>query len=255
MINFLLNNYDETWEFEGLKVIITDDPNSFHVDILRAIWENRFNIKINDKNIGLNKIIHISQYTKLKDLLNFNRSNKFLDYVLENVKLDEKINPDDFSIIAEKINKQINANFLDIKIDKPKLISYLFALNDSLFINKKDFLFYLNTNKKVDEKITLIINCPSWLTIDDLKDNVQYFNFIVICDSIGSFIKNSSLKSFDGVFVNFHNGHFNDLIDFERISDYISNQIGMPISVDNMIEILKKNDEKSEKIFKILKNI
>ena len=112
MIKIKLRELNEEWEFEGLKLVWCDNPNLFHKWILEEIDNGNFELNINSKEIKTDKIIHINEYTKLKDLLNFNKNNMFIHYVLEQIGIDNLFDLTKLEQDIENINAETNKTIL-----------------------------------------------------------------------------------------------------------------------------------------------
>ena len=256
MIKIKLREFNEEWEFEGLKLVWCDNPNLFHKWILEEIDNGNFELNINSKEIKTDKIIHINEYTKLKDLLNFNKNNMFIHYVLEQIGIDNLFDLTKLEQDIENINAEIGNDFLSLKNDQNKLLQTLIEINSDVFLNLKDFLFFLNTNELNDEKFTFIINDVSWLKIDDIKRYANIYNFIFLTNDVRKQLINYDGDNIDNLIVNFNENKFIDFIDVNKINEYLENILNIKLSSENYAKdiFLGKNyDFDHERLLKIIK--
>ena len=256
MIKIKLREFNEEWEFEGLKLVWCDNPNLFHKWILEEIDNGNFELNINSKEIKTDKIIHINEYTKLKDLLNFNKNNMFIHYVLEQIGIDNLFDLTKLEQDIENINAEIGNDFLSLKNDQNKLLQTLIEINSDVFLNLKDFLFFLNTNKLNDEKFTFIINDVSWLKIDDIKRYANIYNFIFLTNDVRKQLINYDGDNIDNLIVNFNENKFIDFIDVNKLNEYLENILNIKLSSENYAKdiFLGKNyDFDHERLLKIIK--
>ena len=256
MIKIKLREFNEEWEFEGLKLVWCDNPNLFHKWILEEIDNGNFELNINSKEIKTDKIIHINEYTKLKDLLNFNKNNMFIHYVLEQIGIDNLFDLTKLEQDIENINVEIGNDFLSLKNDQNKLLQTLIEINSDVFLNLKDFLFFLNTNELNDEKFTFIINDVSWLKIDGIKRYVNIYNFIFLTNDVRKQLINYDGNNIDNLIVNFNENKFIDFIDVNKINEYLENVLNIKLSSENYVKdiFLGKNyDFDHERLLKIIK--
>ena len=256
MIKIKLREFNEEWEFEGLKLVWCDNPNLFHKWILEEIDNGNFELNINSKEIKTDKIIHINEYTKLKDLLNFNKNNMFIHYVLEQIGIDNLFDLTKLEQDIENINAEIGNDFLSLKNDQNKLLQTLIEINSDVFLNLKDFLFFLNTNELNDEKFTFIINDVSWLKIDGIKRYANIYNFIFLTNDIRKQLINYDCNNIDNLIVNFNENKFIDFIDVNKLNEYLENILNIKLSSENYAKdiFLGKNyDFDHERLLKIIK--
>ena len=125
--------------------------------ILKSINDGKFELYIDERNISLNSILTITNFSKTKDLLNFNKSNKFIDYVCEKINYSTLINNEKFYKEIDSVNQEIRTNFLDVNPSKTKFLSSIFEFNND-FLSLNEFKFYLDLNKNNPIKQTIIIN-------------------------------------------------------------------------------------------------
>lgn len=243
MIKINFSNYSETWEFEGLKVIQTNKTDKLMIDILKSINNGKFQLFIDEKNVSLNSILTITNFSKTKDLLNFNKSNKFIDYVCEKINFSSLINNEKFYKEIDYVNEEIKTNFLDVNPNKTKFLSSLLEFNND-FLSLNEFKFYLDLNKNNSVKQTIIINNLIWLKLKDIEKFLPFYNFIIFTDNILNIFDGFNVVDLDNIIVNFNSNEFKEIMDFSILSEYLSNKNNCSISKDQLLDTItgKKKD-------------
>ena len=180
----------------------------------------------------------------------------FIHYVLEQIGIDNLFDLTKLEQDIENINAEIGNDFLSLKNEQNKLLQTLIEINSDVFLNLKDFLFFLNTNELNDEKFTFIINDVSWLKIDDIKRYANIYNFIFLTNDVRKQLINYDGVNIDNLIVNFNENKFIDFIDVNKINEYLENILNIELTSENYVKdiFLGKNyDFDHEKLLKIIK--
>lgn len=257
MIKIKTKYIDEVWEYEGLKVIQTKYPENLNIQIIDSINKGELLITIDNKACSLNKIINITPYTKTKDLHNLTKNNQFISFVSQLLNYDNLLNIEDINNKISEFNKEMNSNFLNLKLDKNKVLSAIFEIDDESFVNENELDLFLENNKNTNDKKLIIFCNISWLNISKIIKYQQYFNFVVITSDFTNFFENYVCDNLDGVIVINNKNSFVDLIDFVKLSEYLTQKYG---SIITDIELVKgicfaKNSVNNEKICDLIKKI
>lgn len=257
MIKIKNKNIDEIWEYEGLKVIQTKYPDKLNIELLDSINKGELSIIIDNKSYSVGKIININSYTKTKDLHNLTKNNPFIDNLSKMLHYDNLINIEELNNKILEFNSELNSEFLSLKLDKSKLLSAIFNLNDESFINENELNLFLEKNKNSNDKKLIIFCNICWLSINKILKYSNYYNFLVLTSDFADFFKNYDGDNLDGIIVINNENKFVDLIDFCQLSEYLTQRFGQIISEDELIEGIcsNKSNEKIEKICQLIKKI
>jgi hypothetical protein len=125
---------------------------------LESISDNKFVCEIDQKPINATKIIHINEFTKCKDLLNFTKNNPFLKYVSERINFSEMINLENLEKEMDILNEEMCSNFFEFNQDPNKILQTIFSLNTDLFLSPLNFIQFLEINKTNTERLTIFIS-------------------------------------------------------------------------------------------------
>lgn len=252
------NKYiDEIWEYEGLKVIQTKYPDKLNIQLLDSINNGELSITIDNKPYSIGKIININPYTKTKDLHNLTKNNTLIMTLSKIIDYDNLLNIEDLNEKISKFNSEINSEFLSLKLDKSKILSAIFDLDDESFMNENELdLFFENNKNSSDKKLIILCNI-SWLNINKILKYSNYFNFLVITSNFPDFFENYEGNNLDGILVINNKNKFVDLIDFCKLSEYLTQKSGQIISDNELIKgiCFGKNDQKIENFCNLIKKI
>lgn len=252
------NKYiDEIWEYEGLKVIQTKYPDNLNIQLLDSINKGELSIYIDNKPYSVGKITNINPYTKTKDLHNLTKNNTLIDTLSNIINYDILLNIEDLNEKISKFNNQINSEFLSLKLDKGKILSAIFNIDDESFINEDELNLFFENNKNSSDKKLIILCNIGWLNINKILKYSNYYNFLIITSNFPDFFENYEGNNIDGIIVINNQNRFVDLIDFCKLSEYLTQKSGQIISDDELIKgiCFGKNNEKIEKFCNLIKKI
>ncbi len=257
MIKIKNKNIDETWEYEGLKVIQTKYPDNLNNQIRDSMNKGELIVQIDDKLCNYNRILNINQYTKTKDLHNFTKNNSLIDELSKIIDYDNLINVTNICERISKFNNEVNSNFLSLKLDKTKILSAIFDIDGDSFMNENELNLFLENNKNTNDKKLIVLCNIKWITMNKILKYLNYYYFLIITSDFTSFFKNYKNDNLDGILVINNDNKFTDLIDFCKLSEYLTQKTGNPISEEELIRgiCLDKNDEKIEKFCDLIKKI
>lgn len=245
------------WEYEGLKVIQTKYPDYLNIQLLDSIYKGELSISIDNKPYSIGKIININSYTKTKDLHNLTKNNPLIENLSKILNYDNLFDIEDLNNKISKFNGEINSEFLSLKLDKSKILAAIFNLDDESFINENELNLFLENNKNSDDKKLVILCNINWLNINKILKYSNYFNFLVITSDFTDFFENYAGDNLDGIIVINDKNKFVDLIDFCKLSEYLTQKSGEIIYEDELINgiCFDKNNEKIKKFCNLIKKI
>lgn len=257
MIKIKNKNIDEVWEYEGLKVIQTKYPDYLNIQLLDSIYKGELSISIDNKPYSVGKIININSYTKTKDLHNLTKNNSLVENLSKILNYNNLFDVEDLNNKISKFNGEINSEFLSLKLDKNKILAAIFNLDDESFINENELNLFLENNKNSDDKKLVILCNINWLNINKILKYSNYFNFLVITSDFTDFFENYGGDNLDGIIVINDKNKFVDLVDFYKLSEYLTQKSGEIIYEDELINgiCFDKNNEKIKKFYNLIKKI
>lgn len=257
MIKIKSKNINEVWEYEGLKVVQTKYPDSLNISLIDSINKGELSMIIDNKSYSTNNIININPYTRTKDLHNLTKNNALVDFLSKLLDYDNLLNIENLNNKISRFNSEMNSEFLSLKLDKNKMLSAIFDLDDESFVNEDELNLFLENNKNSNEKKLIIFCNINWLNINKILKYTNYFNFLIITSDFTDFFKNYDGDNIDGIIVVNNENKFVDLVDFSKLSEYLTQKSGQIISDDELIKgiCFDKNCEKIGKFCDLIKKI
>ncbi|AZZ65644.1 hypothetical protein DMC14_002515 [Metamycoplasma phocicerebrale] len=176
-------------DYEGIFIIETENIDN----LLLSFYQYEINNKeevfcINKSNISIKNTVLISPLTKLSDLYNLSTKNILTKWIVNNDKLDinnifitNKILEE-----LEKLNNIINSSFLDINLDKMKMLKNLITIDEDAFIDIKSFEKWLINFDSSTKPLIILKNTN--LMCSTLIKYINKFNFLIITNNIFSII-------------------------------------------------------------------
>jgi hypothetical protein len=230
-----------------------------HKQVLESINKNDFICQIDDASINANKILHINEFTKCKDLLNFTKNNPFLNYVSEITNFLKMVDFKALENEMELLNNKMQMDYFEFNHDSNKILQTIFLLNGDIFLSSSSFIQFLELNKTNSEKITIFISQTCWLKIKEIYQYLNFYNFIIFTNDFRYVLEKFDVSTLDSVLVNFNNQTFTDFVDLNIVSNYVADCLKTPLSYKQLIDFFISNlvfdEEKIEQIAKIIKKI
>lgn len=249
-MNFLKLEYlNQKYEviFDGIKIIQIKDTNLFAKNLYCEALES----KLVESNIFKNNVILISDFTKISDLITFNKSNIIYKQLIDWFNEKNIIDQNKIIDIVNEINNKYNFEILSDRSDIVKIISNLFELTTDIYLNKEIFISFLKNNI-FDERQTFIFSNVNWLKIDDIKEFINNYNFIFINNdfrmNLNNFNQIESVVILGSTCI--------ELADKEKVISYLESKINTPFKENQLNEYVNNKDsELSCKIHYHLVNI
>lgn len=253
MIKFLLNNIEYEFNYDGLKVFWLNNTGHICASFINNLNESKCNWSVNDEHLNLNNTIVINEYSHLCDLLNISKSNILIKSLVQHLDLSNLLNQEKINELQKWFNDQTIDNYVSLNLDILKIISTIFDINEYQTINKEIFLKILNIFKSSPKKLTFVISNISWLDINDLKDYIGIYNFIIFSNDFRSNI-HSINRIEDYLIIENSDNKLVEILDINRLMNYIEEQLKIPFNLDDFQNWISYKDKKNEwKIIEILK--
>ncbi|AXE60905.1 hypothetical protein DA803_02260 [[Mycoplasma] phocae] len=178
----------ELTEFNGVIAIQNENSNKLLASFFQFEIENQDSIfRIEGTNVSIRNTIIIDNLTKLSDLYSFSAKNILTKMILNDDKLEYGtfINIPYLVKELEKINNQIDPNFLNLNFDKSKLFKNLLDINQDAFINKDNLDKWLNNyGTDSSSKPIIILNNLDFVNFQYLTKYLSKFYFIILTNNI-----------------------------------------------------------------------
>ena len=243
----------EIKNYKGLIALDIDNADIFIRDLFSWEYENETKVlKIDNNDISIKDVLIVNPTTKIIDLFNFTTKNIFLKNILndENWNAKNVLNIEYLKSIKDKMNNNLNINFLELDTDLTKIIKNIFSLNEQLFINENIFFKWLEENQQNEFK-TIILKNVEWININKLFPFTSKYNFIILTSNILKCCKNFEELELCGIVKN------NELItiyDSKPIIKIIENYLNISINNQEINLYIKNSQTDIEKLYFWLKN-
>lgn len=189
----------------------------------------------------------------LSDIINLTKSNQFLKNIILTFDINKIINKEILAKILELLNKD-SYNLFNFNDDPIDLLGKNFQLNKKIEMNEVNFLKILDCYKSSNKKKTIIISNCKWFSFKKIKNYLNWFNFIIITNSL----RNISLNSFEleeVVAIENYQNNWYEILDKNKLLLYIESKINTNFSDVELNKYLNKNNEINMIIFDILRKI
>lgn len=189
-LSFLIDNFSSKLNFNGIKIIITDEPNLLIRKLLNDN-ETYSRIQINDNTIRNKNIFHISHFTKISDILNSKKNGLLHQYLKKKDILKSDLQLQDF-ISKSFINMEDRNldNISSIDYSDASILDYLEIGNE--YLTKETFHSILSILKDSStDKMLIILNDYNLISIDEIALNYSKdFDFLIFTKNINKWILN-----------------------------------------------------------------
>lgn len=142
---------------------------------------------------------------------------RYFQKYLDSLILSSKLMPDKKTLFISEINKNLDTNFWNYKMDSFQckatinFCNKLFEELDTLLLNRFDYLNILNLKQRATSLLLMQRNSPFFNTVRDLQ---MANNFKYLSDSLFKDQK---------IIIWTHTGHFLDLIETNQDGNYLKN--------------------------------
>lgn len=189
-LTFNIENFSSKLNFNGIKIIINDEPNLLIRKLLKDN-ETYSNILIDETTIKNKNIFHINYFTKISDIINTKKNSILHEYLKKKDIATNDLNLQDFITKSFfNMNDQNLENIATIDFSSASIMDYLEINNQYLTKNNfKDILAILK-NSSTDKKL-IILNDYNILTIDQIiSEYINDFDFLIFTKNINKWINN-----------------------------------------------------------------
>lgn len=233
-LNLYYENNQYDLEFNDIKVFQTSNPYKFS----RKIFDDAQQSLFSNCSIFKNKIILLSDFTKISDLFSFNKNFSIFKKAMELLNSKNILDEEKIDQIVTEINNEYGFEILENKIDINKIVNYLFSLNSDIYLTKEIYLSFLK-NDVFDESYTFIICDIEWLKIFDIIEYINNHKFIFITND---FRKNINIvKHLESVVIVNKNSVF-EILDTDKLLSYIENKLNYSLTIENVISYIEDID-------------
>lgn len=191
MINFF-NNINFSLDMpNNIKIIETKNVDLFIRDLMQfEIKNNQKSILLNDEiKISINETIILDYLTKIFDLVASVTKNWLVDNIANNENWNNSLilNQNKLNNIVADINHKLGFKYIDIDIDNTKLIKSIFAINQSIFLNRNNYLKILDFLASMKSKNLIIIKDLDYIKINEIA-KYSNFNFLILTNDLTKYI-------------------------------------------------------------------
>lgn len=152
MLKIIKNNINIDLDYNGIKILQSNNPNLFYKDIILDS-----SIYINDYKIKNENIIYINNFSQLKDFMNLNKKSNIYSRIIELLFEYKIINYENINQIINIINGEYQYELLEINEgDNSKLISMFFELLNDKYLDQN--LLEIILNNVFDDKKLIILD-------------------------------------------------------------------------------------------------
>ncbi len=247
MLKIIKNNINIDLDYNGIKILQSNNPNLFYKDIILDS-----SIYIDDYKIKNENIIYINNFSQLKDFMNLNKKSNIYSRIIELLFEYKIINYENINQIINIINGEYQYELLEINEgDNSKLISMFFELLNDKYLDQN--LLEIILNNVFDDKKLIIFDNIEWINLEFLSKFLNQHHFLVLTNNFEKYIQN--YKEFEILTIMKNNYDYFDVLDINHLCVYLQSKLNINIDHNNIVELLHKNDINSQLILWKLNNI
>lgn len=247
MLKIIKNNINLDLDYNGIKILQTNNPNLFYKDVIIDS-----SIYIDDYKVKNENIIYINNFSQLKDFMNLNKKSNIYSRIIELLFEYKIINYDNINQIVNIINNEYQYELLELNEgDNAKLISMFFELLNDKYLDK--ILLEIILNNVFDDRKLIILDNIEWINLEFLAKFLNQHYFLVITNNFEKYIQN--YKELEILTIMKNNYDYFDVLDINHLCVYLQSELNINIDHNNIVELLHKNDINSQLILWKLNNI
>ncbi len=247
MLKIIKNNINIDLDYNGIKILQSNNPNLFYKDVILDS-----SIYIDDYKIKNENIIYINNFSQLKDFMNLNKKSNIYSRIIELLFEYKIINYENINQIINIINGEYQYELLEINEgDNSKLISMFFELLNDKYLDQN--LLEIILNNVFDDKKLIIFDNIEWINLEFLSKFLNQHHFLVLTNNFEKYIQN--YKEFEILTIMKNNYDYFDVLDINHLCVYLQSELNINIDHNNIVELLHKNDINSQLILWKLNNI
>lgn len=247
MLKIIKNNINLDLDYNGIKILQTNNPNLFYKDVIIDS-----SIYIDDYKVKNENIIYINNFSQLKDFMNLNKKSNIYSRIIELLFEYKIINYDNINQIVNIINNEYQYELLELNEgDNAKLISMFFELLNDKYLDKS--LLEIILNNVFDDRKLIILDNIEWINLEFLAKFLNQHYFLVITNNFPKYIQNYKELEVT-VFIKDNYDYF-DVLDINHLCFYLQSELNINIDHNNIVELLHKKDINSQLIVWKLNNI
>lgn len=243
-LKFNLENINSEFIYNGLKIVVCDNPDIFVRDVLNNN-DTYSNIFIGNYLLKNKLIFHIHSFSKISDFLN-TKNNSLLHEYLKTKDID-KNNQEIQDFITKKyydLNDKFLENLSDVVLEKATILDYINIKKDYLDTNNIIDLLNVLKDSNFKNRQLIIINDYQVLDINTIINNYsEYFDFLIITDDIKKWVNNVNFLECIIIINQFVKDEFNvdalEILDKNILLDYLEKRFFYEQKINN--SFLNKN--------------
>lgn len=247
MLKIIKNNINIDLDYNGIKILQSNNPNLFYKEIILDS-----SIYIDDYKIKNENIIYINNFSQLKDFMNLNKKSNIYSRIIELLFEYKIINYENINQIINIINGEYKYELLEINEgDNSKLISMFFELLNDKYLDQN--LLEIILNNIFDDKKLIIFDNIEWINLEFLSKFLNQHYFLILTNNFEKYIQN--YKEFEILTIMKNNYDYFDVLDINHLCVFLQSELNINIDHNNIVELLHKNDINSQLILWKLNNI
>ena len=247
MLKIIKNNINIDLDYNGIKILQSNNPNLFYKEIILDS-----SIYIDDYKIKNENIIYINNFSQLKDFMNLNKKSNIYSRIIELLFEYKIINYENINQIINIINGEYQYELLEINEgDNSKLISMFFELLNDKYLDQN--LLEIILNNVFDDKKLIILDNIEWINLEFLSKFLNQHYFLLLTNNFEKYIQN--YKEFEILTIMKNNYDYFDVLDINHLCVFLQSELNINIDHNNIVELLHKNDINSQLILWKLNNI
>lgn len=247
MLKIIKNNINIDLDYNGIKILQSNNPNLFYKDVILDS-----SIYIDDYKIKNENIIYINNFSQLKDFMNLTKKSNIYSRIIELLFEYKIINYENINQIINIINNEYQYELLEINEgDNSKLISMFFELLNNKYLDQN--LLEIILNNVFNDKKLIIFDNIEWINLEFLSKFLNQHYFLVLTNNFEKYIQN--YKELGILTIIKNNYDYFDVLDINHLCVYLQSELNINIDHNNIVELLHKNDINSQFILWKLNNI
>ena len=227
MLKIIKNNINIDLDYNGIKILQSNNPNLFYKDIILDS-----SIYIDDYKIKNENIIYINNFSQLKDFMNLNKKSNIYSRIIELLFEYKIINYENINQIINIINGEYQYELLEINEgDNSKLISMFFELLNDKYLDQN--LLEIILNNVFDDKKLIIFDNIEWINLEFLSKFLNQHHFLVLTNNFEKYIQN--YKEFEILTIMKNNYDYFDVLDINHLCVYLQSKLNINIDHNNIV--------------------